>query len=706
MCRFGCGANVKTGDVVDGKYELMGLIGKGGMGSVFEARHLEIGRRAALKFLHPQVSSNAGMITRFIREAQAAAAIGSEHIVDVTDVGRLPDGSPYLVMEYLEGEDLASIGRREGQLDPTTAVSYAIQVCEALAQAHSRGIVHRDIKPQNIFVTCLAGRSDWIKILDFGIAKFRAELTGDSATLTGPGVSLGTPQYMATEQFTGTRDVDGRTDVYSVGVVLYLMLTGRIPFRGQTHEEIIVQIVTGTLASPRDLRPELDETLSQIVIKAMARKPEARFQTMDELAHALLPFAGPDCRYQPAPPTAPGQVKAFGRSPERTSSGDDEDVKPTQAEPVAGYSNELSDEDSIPTAAEVVHADEAPTTSEPMISRTPTSWQVEEAPPPPESGSSVNRLVVGGIVLVLALVAGAFLISNGGESPPQQEVERTFEAATSTPLAPTGPERSAESDEVVLNRWVPVMPPPTRIVLGLPREIVERGTSGFRPERGVTAPAYSFEIQQHEVTWGELEPWLRERDVQSVAPSDSLPEGRVERYPATAVPWATALDYCRSLGGALPTEEEWEYAARGAELRPYPWGSDTIDLARTHVFRAGPLLSPVMTNDQDATPGDRGRALYDLLGNAREWTASLYRLDSPATSEEEAWTQEGGRTFRAVRGLPPNEEPPTGLPPVGLAHRIALCATGPCTMSPEEEEQYRSALSNMGFRCARRAEND
>ena len=718
---------MKAGDVVDGKYELVRLIGEGGMGSVFEARHLEIGRRAALKFLHPQVSSSPVMVTRFIREAQAAASIGSEHIVDVTDVGRLPDGCPYLVMEYLEGEDLSTIGRREKRLDPQRAVSYCVQVCEALSQAHVRGIIHRDIKPQNIFVTRRAGRSGWIKVLDFGIAKFRAELTGESKGLTGPGISLGTPQYMATEQFTGKREVDGRADVYSVGVVLYILLTGKLPFTGGTHEEIIVQIATGSFEPPRALRLELDQSLSEIVVKALARKPDDRFQTIDELARALLPFADSDCDYSPAPPRRTNERNAPGVARRTTAAGDAVDRERTQSDSTAGHGGEGRDEDSCPTAAELEdflptaaeleesvptaaaleRAEPVPTRAEPLIARTPTSWQVEEAPPArKETGSSISRFVFGGIVLLLALGAGAILMNGFGEGHPEARVSRVSETAAAEPPSSAVPVRSEETAEVTSNRWVPVTPALAGTVLGLSREMAKRGITGFRPDRGITAPVYPYEIQQHEVTWEELGPWLRERSAREIAPPDSLPEGQSHRYPATAVPWATALEYCRSLGGALPTEEEWEYAARGSELRPYPWGTSTIDLARTHIARAGHHMSPVMTNDQDVTPGDRTRAVYDLLGNAREWTASLYRLDTPAMPEEEAWTQDGGRTFRAVRGLPPNESTASELPRVGLAHRIALCATGPCTSNPEEEEQYRRALRNIGFRCARRAGND
>ena len=163
------------------------------------------------------------------------------------------------------------------------------------------------------------------------------------------------------------------------------------------------------------------------------------------------------------------------------------------------------------------------------------------------------------------------------------------------------------------------------------------------------------------------------------------------------------MSYCRHLGGALPTDEEWEYAARSSSLRLYPWGPQSIDLGRTHVFRSTPRLSRVMTNNQDMTPGTSAENIYDLLGNAREWTASLFRLDNSATTEEEAWVQTPERTFRSIRGLPPNEDVPRSLEIYSVAHREAMCSSGNCTSSARERGAYVEMMKSIGFRCARRA---
>ena len=282
---------MKVGEVIDSKYELVRLIGQGGMGSVWEGRHVQIGRRAALKFLHPQVAHNAEIASRFLREAQAAAAIGSDHIVDIYDVGQLPNGVPYLVMEYLDGEDLASVLKRGGRLEPGRAVELILQLCEALEPAHERGIVHRDLKPANLVLVQREKTGLWLKVLDFGIAKVQAELSGQSRSLTKTGTTIGTPIYMAPEQFQRAKTVDHRADIYSAGVILYQLLSGCLPFEADTYEELIVAVVTEEPTPLRDARPGIDAGLESVVMRSIARDAKARFESMGELAKALQPFA-------------------------------------------------------------------------------------------------------------------------------------------------------------------------------------------------------------------------------------------------------------------------------------------------------------------------------------------------------------------------------------------------------------------------------
>lgn len=282
-----------VGQVIDGKYELVRLLGAGGMGAVYEARHVRIGRRLALKVLHAKLAENAEMVARFVREAQAAAAIGSEHIVEVTDAGEAADGTPFLVMEYLEGRTLAQVLIGEGPLEPSRAVRLVSQAAAGLEAAHRAGIIHRDVKPGNLVVTRKADGAERVKVLDFGVAKIREALptmAGQSPELTGTAATLGTPYYMAPEQAWGSKKATAQTDIYALGVVLYEILTGNRPYQANTYNELIVRIATEEPPPPRRARPELSEALEAVILKAMAREPEARYASMAELARALEPF--------------------------------------------------------------------------------------------------------------------------------------------------------------------------------------------------------------------------------------------------------------------------------------------------------------------------------------------------------------------------------------------------------------------------------
>jgi serine/threonine-protein kinase len=296
---------LNAGDVFGGKYRIVRQLGEGGMGTVWEGRHTVIGRRVAIKLLHESLASQPEVQARFRREAQAAAAIGSEHIVDVEDVGFTPDGVPYLVMEYLEGRNLFEILKREGPFEPSRAACYLIQACRALAMAHERGIVHRDLKPENLFLTVREDGAPWIKVIDFGIAKLVASVSTESESrLTAMGTALGTPYYMSPEQIRGAKELDHRADVYSMGVILYELLTGKRPFAGATVNDLIIAIATEEPVPPRKHRPDLDWRLEGVILRAIERDPGDRFLSIAELAAALAPFA--DRPEKPsAPPVAP-----------------------------------------------------------------------------------------------------------------------------------------------------------------------------------------------------------------------------------------------------------------------------------------------------------------------------------------------------------------------------------------------------------------
>lgn len=282
---------VKAGDVLAGKYRVEKVLGAGGMGVVVQATHVVLNDRVALKFLLPAVAKHENTAARFLREAQAAVRIKSPHVARVIDVGTMEDtGSPYMVMEYLEGKDLCAIVESEGPLDTGLAALYTLQVCEALAAAHSAGVVHRDIKPANIFLTRSGDGSPVAKVLDFGISKVTNDMGVSSLTQTQ--VSMGSPLYMSPEQMRSARDVDNRADIWSLGVVLYEMLTGTLPFVADSMPQLCALVLENTAPPMRIVRPDLPEDLEPIVAKCLEKDPAKRYQSVAELAMDLGPYAG------------------------------------------------------------------------------------------------------------------------------------------------------------------------------------------------------------------------------------------------------------------------------------------------------------------------------------------------------------------------------------------------------------------------------
>ncbi len=278
--------SVKPGTLLAGKYQVTGTLGRGGMGIVVSANHTVLRQPVALKFLLPGASATT--IERFLREAQSAASLQSEHVARVSDTGTLENGSPYIVMEFLEGEDLAQMIERRGFLRLPEAVDYVLQTLDALAEAHAKGIVHRDLKPSNLYVARRADGSTTLKVLDFGLAK--AEVAGGSARLTRNETILGTPYYIAPEQFRSSSTVESRSDLWSLGVILYEALAGKRPFVGSTPGDILSAIFEGIPRSVREKRPDVPAEIEEIIRKCLSRDIEMRFQNAAELASALAPF--------------------------------------------------------------------------------------------------------------------------------------------------------------------------------------------------------------------------------------------------------------------------------------------------------------------------------------------------------------------------------------------------------------------------------
>lgn len=313
---------IGVGAVLADRYEIIRQLGAGAMGVVFEGRHRELGKRVAIKTIRSEIAGEQDLMARFRQEAIAASAIGHPHIVQVFDLGS-SGGSPYMIMEYLAGRSLAELLEEEPTLEPARAARIVDQALSALAAAHAQSIIHRDLKPENIFLQAQPEDPEFVKLLDFGIAKVLADADTmrfaprDTPRPTEYGTVMGTPWYMAPEQARGLTDVDHRADLWAIGCVLYECLCGRTPFQGDNYNQVLGAILDGRFPRPRELRPELPPALEVVTLRALGYDRANRYasaQTMrDELAAALRSGA-PAAATAVLPPAAATATCAGTRS--------------------------------------------------------------------------------------------------------------------------------------------------------------------------------------------------------------------------------------------------------------------------------------------------------------------------------------------------------------------------------------------------------
>jgi eukaryotic-like serine/threonine-protein kinase len=405
-------AEPAVGEVVAGKYRITRLIGRGGMGSVWEGVHLTLGNRVAVKFIDSSFTDSPEALQRFENEARAAARLNSKYAVQVYDHGMMPDGRPFIVMEFLVGEPLDARIDRDGRIAPAETALIISQVCRALGRAHSAGIVHRDLKPENVFLVWdEEDNAKVAKVVDFGIAKFTDNQAGISSS-TRTGSVLGTPYYMSPEQARGLRTVDYRTDLWSLGVIAYRCIVGRLPFEGESVGDLLVKICTSPLPVPSAVAPGCPLGFDAWFARALQREPSGRFATAQELAEQLVLACGGGLGRQPLASGQLGQVVGLDASPGPYQFG------------------------QLTTGAGV------PAATAPQAARTDTVFSNSNITPGQKK--RVKFVVAGGLVALVGVVGLVALLATRQKTTDNKAIGR--EATVAATVAPATPPAIAPTD--------------------------------------------------------------------------------------------------------------------------------------------------------------------------------------------------------------------------------------------------------------------
>jgi len=535
-------AGLQPGAVIRKKYEILGEIGRGGMGAVYKARHLIWNEEKALKVLTAAGEGAQQGLRSLMAEAQIMRQLHHPNIVRVEDADYTEDDQPFVVMEYVQGESLRDRLKRAGTLAPAAALRIAGQVSSALAAAHQRGIIHRDIKPQNILLSKNADGSETVKVIDFGIAKVREEAgLGFTGMLTSTtGMFVGTVAYASPEQALGMRgsDLDGRTDLYSLGLVLYEMLSGRLPFAGSTPLSLLMERVQ-VAPAPLD-RPGLPVEVVTVVMTALAKDRENRYRSADEMeraiAAALEGVSEKETVLLETPQAAP--VRNTPHEEQRGTRAPAQ--RPTWSRPLAYGLIALALLAGALAVRRIMSRGSPPITHNPGPPEPPGG-----AKPPGEPGKVRTRAnPVDGLTYV-SIPAGAFKM---GCSPGDEECES---------------EETPQTDQTVAGFWLGQ----TEVTQAAWKKVMRSDPSHFKGEQ----------------------------------------------LPVEEVDWNQAVGYCKAIGGRLPTEEEWEYAARaGAAGARY----GQLDAVAWYATNSASTTHPVGLKQPNAF------GLYDMLGNVWEFTAS------------------------------------------------------------------------------------
>lgn len=634
------------GRTIAERYRLDSKLGFGGMGSIYSATRLHIGDTVAVKILHSELVSDSLSVERFRREAQAAARLKHPNAVAIYDFGVSTEGLVYIVMELVEGQSLRDVIKQEGPFTAPAAVEVLNQVCSAVDEAHRHNIVHRDLKPDNIMVSVTASGLH-IKVLDFGIAKLR-DLSGAAGTLTQSGAIMGSPHYMSPEQCLG-EELDGRSDIYSLGVVLYEMLTRRLPFNSPTSTALVVQHVTQPPPSLRAINVSLSPAVEAVALHALEKRREARPQTAAAFAQELAAAA-----------TGATVITQGALWPAQTAL---HSAPPTPPMTTPGWVT--TGRTATPTSGAVTLSGTPPFPSGAAL--------------PAKSHTKLVLLLVGA-VLVIALIGGAvawLIYIKTGENrtqPGKSQAEATNSQAAEQP--------DREPDNPASNPTPPVATnsvPPTNMVYVPGGEFLmgsDKGDEYERPRHEVKVKP--FFIDRYEVTCDEYEEFIRATG--HTAPPGWInahhPPGKA-RSPVTGASWDDANAYARWAGKRLPTEEEWEFAARGTDGRRYPWGSEWKSrMANADTSAHGHGGTAEVGEHKGSSPF----GAFDMAGNAWEWTATDFA------------TYPGGQS-----ATPPQNEQKVVRGGSWKSNKNQATTTFRIGMAGRGGSEY----SDIGFRCAK-----
>ena len=588
------------------------------MGVVWAARHLTLGTDVAVKLIRPERgAADPALVARFEREARATARIAHPHVVQVMDFGAVDEAVPYLVMELLRGFTLAELLARGGRLSLATVKSLVQQVGSALESAHAHGIVHRDIKPHNVFILEESkGYPLFVKVLDFGVAKMLGEehAAGANPALTETGMVIGSAPYMSPEQLEGSKDVDLRSDLWSLGVIVYESLTGTPPFQGSSFVSVGAAVLKGKYRPATELRPSLPRSIDDWIAKALCLDPGGRFQSAPEMVAALLDQESPAAEIE-AEAEADAEIAIGALRPAAFAT-----TAPIQREQASAEATPSGESSLIPSSMAALVAPDAGT-----VSHAPLAKKPEAAPSPDTRPLRSRRGALLAVGATAVLAAGALVAWRArpvvpAGSPPGMVV---IEGAT----FPMGSPAEGETPSDETPRHAVAVAPFWLDVTEVTVKAYAACASCERPplvaeSEGVTPNGRSF--------WSQF-----------------CNRADAADHPINCVDWHHASAYCATLGKRLPTEAEWELAARGKGAEQFPWGAEPPSGARLNAcgVECSRMLTerleavgkppwPRMYDDDDSAPatapvghypaGASPAGVMDLAGNVWEWTESHY----------------------------------------------------------------------------------